>query len=142
MKQPEPLTFFLDRSLGKQTVAGALRNAGVLAEVHDDHFAPDAKDQEWLPEVGKRRWIVLTKDRRFHNRLLEITAIARSNVRVFKLTASGIQGQEMASIFVHAIRKISRVAIGNPAPFIATVTRSGAVSVVLSAAKLKRYKLG
>lgn len=140
MKQPEAPTFFLDRSLGKNIVAEALRTAGVRVEVHDDHFSADAKDEDWLTIVGGRGWIVLTKDRRFQNRLLEITAIARSNTRVFKLTAGSVQGQEMAAIFVSTIRKVTRIAIGNSAPFIATISRSGKVSVVLSATRLKRYK--
>jgi len=38
-----------------------------------------------------------------------------------------------------AIRKITRVAIGNPGPFIATVSKSGKVSVVMSSSKLKKY---
>ena len=76
MKQPEQLTFFLDRSLGKEVIAKALRDNGILVEVHDHHFPSDAKDEVWLAEVGSRGWIVLTKDRRFHNRVLEIAAIA------------------------------------------------------------------
>jgi hypothetical protein len=61
-----PVTFFLDRSLGKEIVAQALRAAGADVEIHDDHFPPDAKDEDWLTEVGSLGWIVLTKDRRFH----------------------------------------------------------------------------
>lgn len=121
-------------------IAAALRDKDLFVEVHDDHFPPDAKDEEWLAKIGDRGWIVLTKDRKFHNRVLEIAAIANSRVRVFKLTAANIQGQEMAAIFVKAISKIERVAAGNPAPFIATVSRSGTVKIVLSARRLKKYK--
>lgn len=140
MKQPDQLTFFLDRSLGKELIAKALREAGVVVEVHDDHFRPDARDEEWLFEIGRRGWLVLTKDRRFHTRVLEITAIAKSKAKVFKLTAANIQGTDMAAIFVKAVHKIARVAIGNPGPFIATVTKSGKVSIVLNASKLKKYE--
>jgi len=139
LKQPDQLTFFLDRSLGKKLIAKALREAKVSVAVHDDHFLPGARDEEWLFEIGKRGWIVLTKDRRFHTRVLEITAIARSRAKVFKLTAANIQGADMAAIFVKAIRKITRVAIGNPGPFIGTVSKSGKVSVVMSSSKLKKY---
>lgn len=139
MKQPDQLTFFLDRSLGKELIAKALRDAKVSVEVHDDCFMSNARDEDWLFEVGKRGWIVLTKDRRFHTRVLEITSIASSRAKVFKLTAANIQGTDMAAIFVKAIRKITRVAIGNPGPFIATVSKSGKVSVVMSSSKLKKY---
>jgi hypothetical protein len=124
-----PVTFFLDRSLGKEIVAQTLRASGVQVEIHDDHFAPGARDEDWLTEVGLLGWIVLTKDRRFHTRILEITAIARARVRVFKLTAAGLQGQEMASIFAKSVSKITRFVTGNPAPFIATVDRNARVKL-------------
>ena len=44
---------------------------GESVEIHDDHFAPDAKDEVWLVEVGKRGWIVLTKDDRIRYRVTE-----------------------------------------------------------------------
>jgi hypothetical protein len=34
--------FFVDRSLGKHVVPGALRAAGARVEVHDDHFPQNA----------------------------------------------------------------------------------------------------
>ncbi|SRR5213594_2610323 len=67
-KPPESPTLFLDRSFGKKTVAEALRGAGANVEVHDDHFPQDATDETWLTEVGKKDWIVLTKDRRIRFR--------------------------------------------------------------------------
>lgn len=140
MKQPEPFTFFLDRSLGKHTVANALRTSGFEVLVHDDHFAQNATDEQWLGEVGKKGWIVLTKDKRFHNRVLEITAIARSHARVFKLTAGSLQGLEMADVFVKAMPKIRNLLLSTRAPFIATVSRSGKVTIAFSARKLAKYK--
>lgn len=139
MKQLDQLTFFIDRSLGKEVIAKALREAQVAVKVHDDWFRPNAPDEEWLFEVGSRGWIVLTKDRRFQTRVLEISAIARSKAKIFKLTAANLQGTEMATIFVKAIRKISRVTIGNPGPFIATVSKSGKVTIVLTSSKLRKY---
>lgn len=140
MKPPNPPVFFIDRSLGKHIVAGALRQAAAQVEVHDDHFPKDAPDTEWLEESGQRKWIVLTKDKRMRHRILEVATIAKARVRVFALTAQDLQGSEMAAIFVKALPKMSRFALGNPAPFIATVSKSGAVSMMLSAKKLRRYR--
>jgi predicted nuclease of predicted toxin-antitoxin system len=139
LKRRDVVIFFIDRSLGKHTIAAALRAAGAKVEVHDDHFPPDAKDQDWLFEVGRKAWIVLTKDKRFQNRILELKAIARSRARVFKLTAGTLQGPEMAVIFVKAMRKMERTALSNSGPFIATVTRNGKVRLVMNASKLIRY---
>jgi hypothetical protein len=92
-----------------------------------------------LFEVGRKAWIVLTKDKRFQNRILELKAIARSRARVFKLTAGTLQGPEMAAIFVKAMTKMERTALSNSGPFIATVTRNGRVTLVMNALKLMRY---
>src|SRR6266508_235906 len=87
-KPPEPLVFFIDRALGRKIVAQALRQIGETVEIHDDHFAPDAKDEDWLFEVGKRGWIVLTKDDRIRYRVTERTAIVSARVRAFVLTST------------------------------------------------------
>ncbi len=63
-----PIVFFLDRNLGKYTIAEALRQAGANVEIHDDHFQSDAKDEEWLGEVGRRGWIILTNDKKIRYR--------------------------------------------------------------------------
>jgi hypothetical protein len=85
-KPPEALIFFIDRSLGKKIVAQALRQIGAAVEIHDEHFAPDAKDEDWLVEVGRRGWIVLTKDDRIRYRITERAAIVSARVRAFVLT--------------------------------------------------------
>src|SRR5438034_11603495 len=61
LSPPDPLVFFVDRSLGRRTVATALRNAGALVEIHDDHSPPDALDETWLNVVGQREWVALSK---------------------------------------------------------------------------------
>ncbi|NOZ40641.1 MAG: hypothetical protein GXP24_10510 [Planctomycetes bacterium] len=79
------LTFFLDRDLGRFDVANALRGLGANVEIHSDHFPPASPDTEWLPEVGKRGWIVLTRDRHILTRSLEIIALLRANTHAFIL---------------------------------------------------------
>ena len=81
--------FFVDRSLGRHIVARALRVAGVLVEVHDDHFAQNAPDEVWLPEVGRRGWAVLTKDERIRYRDAETTAAIAAGVALFILHRQG-----------------------------------------------------
>jgi PIN like domain len=87
-------------------VAHALRDLGERVEIHDDHFAPDAKDEDWLVEVGSRGWIVLTKDDRIRYRVTERTALAVAKVKAFVLTSTQLQGIEMADAFVKALLRI------------------------------------
>jgi predicted nuclease of predicted toxin-antitoxin system len=96
--------------------------------IHDDHFLPDAKDEEWLTAVGRQGWVVLTKDTRIRYRNLERAALMRAGVGAFVLTAGDLKGDEMAQIFVKALPAISRFLAKHRKPFIAKVTRGGSVS--------------
>src|SRR5437660_9083522 len=40
-----PLVFFVDRSLGRKIISGALRDAGEEVRIHDELFSQDAKDE-------------------------------------------------------------------------------------------------
>lgn len=119
-------------------VAGRLRSAGVRVEVHDDHFPPAARDQDWLGAAGKRGWVVLTKDRRIQQRTPELVALARAGVRAFVLTAGDLQGSEMGAVFVRALPAMERRVRGHPAPFVARVSRRGTVMMLMSAKRLRR----
>jgi predicted nuclease of predicted toxin-antitoxin system len=127
-----PLEFFIDRSLGGRVVAEALRQAGQIVHTHDVHFPSNAKDVEWLTVVGQRGWIVLTKDERIRYRAIEQRALMQSRVGAFILTARGLTGPEMAEIYVRALPRIRRLVAKSPRPFIASVSRSGAVTLIMS----------
>ncbi len=71
-KPPDPPVFFIDRSLGKLDVPGALRAAGYQCKIHDEHFEQQTDDEIWLAAVAAERWIVLTKDERIRYRPLEL----------------------------------------------------------------------
>ena len=118
--------FFIDRCLGKK-LADSLRNVGATVEIHDDHFAPDIKDEDWLREVGKDNWVVLTKDKKIASRRLELLAVAQGNVRLFAFVDGDVSGVVVAQAFVNALENMRGFMRGNPAPFIAKVHQSGLV---------------
>ncbi len=124
----EAFTFFLDRNLGRHIIADALRQAGAQVEIHDDHFAQDTLDEDWLLEVGRRGWIVLTKDARIRYRAHERDALIRAGVSAFVLVGKNLSAPAMAEILVRSLPKILRFAERHQPPFIAKITRSGAVS--------------
>ncbi len=100
--------------------------------VHDDFFAADAPDVEWLERAGRQGWIVLTKDRAIRWRAVECTVLMTVGVRAFALTSGNLQGKEMAEIFVKALPAIRRFAVKYAPPFIAAVAKSGRVTLLLS----------
>jgi len=83
--------FFIDRCLGKK-LADSLRNAGATVEIHDDHFIPNLKDEDWLRIVGESNWVVLTKDKKIASRPLELLAVAQGNVRLFAFVGGDVSG--------------------------------------------------
>jgi predicted nuclease of predicted toxin-antitoxin system len=126
---PPPITFFIDRCLGSKKVAVALREAGLTVEIHEDHFAPDALDVEWLPQVGEREWVVLTKDANISRRTLEKMAVARAEIRLFILASQNLASLEMINILVQAIEPMKNLVYNHPAPFIAKIYRNHHVEI-------------
>ncbi len=109
-------------------VAALLRDAGLEVRIHDDHFAPDARDEVWLAEAGRRAWIVLTKDRKIRYRKNEIAAIRACGVRAFVLTSGDLQATEVGAAFLRALPAMERFMEQNPPPFVAGVSKAGRVT--------------
>ena len=112
-------------------MADALRQAGAAVEIHDDHFRQAAPDVEWLRDVGPRGWIVLTRDDQIRHRFHERTALIQAEVRAFVLTRRSLSGRAMAEAFVRALPAMRRFVARYQAPFIARVTQTGNVALLL-----------
>jgi hypothetical protein len=123
--------FFLDRSLGKYTVAEALRKVGAKVEIHDDHFPQDAHDEMWLTHVGQQGWVVLTKDDKIRYHPNERMALMQAGVCAFVLVARNLSAPAMAEAFVKALSAICQFLENYDPPFIARVTRNGGVSMIV-----------
>ena len=127
-----PITYFIDRSLGDRIVAEALRTHGLTVHVHKDYFPPDAKDEDWLREVGQRRWVVLTKDKMLCYRETEITALLAAKARAFVLTSGNLRADEMAAAFIKALPKMEHCLRKVKGPFVARVTRGGKTDLLMT----------
>ncbi len=129
MSSTSELTLFLDRSLGGHLVAQALREAGATVQVHDDHFAQDAPDEVWLPEVTRRGWVAVSKDNSIRRGLLQRLMVARCGARLFVFTGGNMTGREMAARIAAAWPRLARLVVRYDAPFIATIQQSGNVVI-------------
>jgi hypothetical protein len=132
VKLPEPFVYFVDRSLGRGDVVRALRDAGERVHAHDDHFAQNTADADWLVDVGKRGWVVLTKDKNIRVNQIEHTALARANVACFMLGRGDLSGAAMGRIFVDALPLMKRVLRRYGVPIAASVTAHGGLRVLLA----------
>ena len=121
------IVLFLDENLSGKIVSGALSEAGIAHETHFAHFKAGTLDIEWLPEVGRRGWIAITKDARIRYNPLEIEALRNAGVGAFVLSSDNLTGPEIAEALVKAFPKIEAFVLSNAKPFIAKFYRDGKV---------------
>jgi PIN domain-containing protein len=111
-------------------VPAALREQGVRVEVHADHFHPGTADRDWLAEVGRRGWAILTKDRHVRTRQNEIAQIIEANAAAFVLASAGLSGEDMANAYVKALRRMLNMLRDTRRPFVARVSITGEVELL------------
>jgi hypothetical protein len=123
-----PPEFFVDRSLGRQVVPDALREAGVvvhvMADVYGERIGQGLADEEWLHDAGERGWVVLMKDAKIRYRPAELQVIIDHGLRAFVLTNANLRGAEMAARLLANLPRILRVA-QDPGPYIFGVYVAG-----------------
>lgn len=129
IKKNQPITFFIDRCLGNRIIVETLKNTGITVEIHDDHFPQNAQDVDWLPEVGKRGWVILTKDAAISKNSLERMAVTHARIKLFTLASQSLSGQDMADIFLKAIVKMQEFVRKHDAPFIAKIYKDSRVEM-------------
>jgi PIN like domain len=129
--QLNSLTFFLDYQIGRFVVAEALRAAGARVEVHIDHFVQNAPDTDWIPEIGRREWVLITKDQNIRRNPLERAAYEAAQLRGFVVTGKDMSGPEMASLLVRALPAMVRRAAGRRGPLLFSISRNGVFSKLL-----------
>lgn len=128
---PRPsATFFIDRSLGRRTVADVLRALGVVVQVHDNHFPSDCDDDTWIQAVARNGWLILTKDKGVRRREGHLETLRSARAAAFILTSGDTTGAENAQAFQTAMDRMKRIAEKYTRPVIATVNRSGKVTIL------------
>lgn len=126
---PEPV-LFLDECLGRTDVPDALRAKGICVELLHEHFDLATPDTAWLTEVGRRGWVVLTKDERIRRRRIEMDALLAANVAAFVLTSGNLTGAGMALAFASAWPRIQKTVRDYASPFVAAVDAGGHVRLL------------
>lgn len=110
-------------------VAEALRERGLRVVVHDDHFPQATDDETWLPVVGARGWVLLTKDERLRRDSIQREILLGVGVRAFVLSDASLTGPAMAAAYVAALPRILKIAHAHRSGLIAHVTPLGGLRV-------------
>lgn len=81
-------------------------------------------DTEWLPEVARRGWLIVTRDSRIQNHPAEIAAVRDNDARMIALAGKEAIGTwAQLEVFMCQWRAIERHA-KDPGPFIFSATRT------------------
>lgn len=113
--------YFTDRDLGKR-FPEILKSGGLTVERHADHFAHDTPDETWLEEIGKRRWIALTHDRRIRYKPNELNAVVQHRVALLAIVGNA-PFPDLARAFVNSLPVVENFLRRHNPPFIAKVYR-------------------
>ena len=128
-EQLKDVVFFVDRSSGRYDLVNGLRSLDLTIESHDDHFAPNTPDVEWIMQCGKKGWIIVSSDKNIKKNVLEKRAIFSSQVAAFFFTSASISSTEQIFAFTSALRKISNLVLNQTRPFIARISPDGSVEL-------------
>ena len=115
------IVFFVDRNLGKQFLI-MLRDRGLRAEVHDDHFAQGTTDVEWIPVVAKKQWIAVSMDDRIRYNPVEQAMVFGSGLRLLLLAGKPPLKLHAENVW-RSMLAIERFVSRNAAPWIAKLYR-------------------
>jgi hypothetical protein len=64
---------------------------------------------EWLSDIGKKGWVVLTKDSQIRYRAPERQSLLNAGVAAFVLTSGNLTGDEMKQVFITAMPRIRKL---------------------------------
>ncbi|HUN89908.1 MAG TPA: hypothetical protein VMU28_14005 [Terriglobales bacterium] len=127
----DDFVLYLDENLNRcKPILAALETHHVRYELHEAHFPRGTDDDEWLPFVAQRFWIVLTKDKRNRYNELERKAVQRFAVKEFYFASGNFNGHEMAAALISAISKMKQICSTEEPPFVGSIARGGEITIV------------
>ncbi len=124
--RPAAPTLFFDRDVGIRLPETLERlRLGVPIEFHQKHFPQDAKDDEWMPEIGARGWTLIGHDSRHHLVAAERAAIMDYQLGCFYLWGNSAPLWEKMRCFLRAFERILHTIQTSRPPFIFRITETG-----------------
>ena len=136
----EKYEFFVDECVSPKHVPNMLREAGHKVQVQGpDTFGTGRPDADWLPLVGERKWVLVTKDKNIRKRRIEQQALKQAGVRAFVLTGHTLTGEEQVQVLKEALPAMIRLLWKQrrSAYFIARVTAKSNVQLIEPTSQLR-----
>lgn len=136
-RPPEPLVYYLDANLDGPELVRRLRDGGVRCEAHHDHFAPDAADEDWMPAVAGRSWVIVTRDFAVKRRPAERAAWTAAGAIIVMLRGDKLSGADMATMLLaaHAHGRLDNFIRKRTAPMVLYLTPPAQLAVHFGGAR-------
>lgn len=121
------LTFFFDRNMGTRLPkALAQMNPPMRVVWHQEqNFKNDDPDDYWLAEVGKKRWVVVSQDRKWHDITTEAAAIRQHAVWCFYFPCASASRWVSLCHFIKRHERMMHLAETVPGPFVFRLAPNG-----------------
>lgn len=127
---PDAPTLFIDVCAWSHKLGDALTALGAPYIPLTRHFPANTPDEIWLEEIGKRGWILLTRDERIRRRPNELQAFREHGVIGFVLTAGNASAADTAELITRVYSKLIRKAKAAKPPALFTIHISGTFSQI------------
>lgn len=124
---------FIDRCAWSNRLGEALTTADIKFTPHHDHFEQACPDVDWLPIVGNKGWVVITRDKNIRRKPNELQAFKENNVLAIVLSSgssSQASAADTAELLIRLLPKLMRKIIVSKPPLMLTVTLMGNISSV------------
>lgn len=108
-------------------VVEALERTGIRFQRHRNHFRGYVPDTELLRKVGKRRWILITADKRQRVRPLERQLILHFKIREFVFTSASVGN--IGELLVRVRKKMRNLCSRHEGPFVASISQNGNIAL-------------
>jgi PIN like domain len=117
---------FFDRSIPRgvaEAVKQVREDACWLEDVFEEGWI---KDREWIPEVGARGWLVISKDKKIRTRPEERRAVKENNVGCFILNyKQPLNRWEILKLVTSTLDEMEEKFANTPRPFMFLIDRNG-----------------
>lgn len=86
---------------------------------------PSDLDLDWIPEVARRGWLIITRDRRIRDHRAEIQAVREHGAKMVTLASEDARGTwNQLEVLMCQWRPIGERIVDEPGPFIYRASRT------------------
>lgn len=111
-------------NLSPKLVSGLAEFGEEVAHLRD-HFPEDTPDADWLEDIGKRGWVLITKDRAIGRRPIEREALKTHKVGAFFLLGKNMAAWNQIKQVIRAWERINELSASTKRPFAYKVSTAG-----------------